>query len=249
MVATSLYGLLGKDLSHSFSEKYFREKFAREGITDAAYRNFPIAAIEDLPRLLIENPNIKGFNVTIPYKESIISYLSEIDEEAARIGAVNCVVAEWGGGGVKFTGYNTDAPAFRDSLLGLIGDERPSALVLGTGGASKAVCHVLSALDIDYSLVSRTPKSSALGYEDLTAALIADNRLIINTTPLGTWPLTDRFPNIPYESLTPRHFLFDLVYNPDPTEFLLKGKACGATTQSGMEMLIGQAERSWEIWR
>lgn len=264
------YGLIGYPLEHSFSRDFFAEKFRREGLTGFEYLNFELGSIDLLPDLLAYHPTLAGFNVTAPYKESVISFLDGIDREAAEIGAVNCVVAEpdsgrypgadggcsgslsckgSGKGEVKLTGYNTDAPAFRDSLLGFIGSERPSALVLGSGGASRAVCHVLRGLGIGHTIVSRTPKAGALGYADVTETTIAENLLIINTTPLGAWPHVNDSPEIPYESLSPRHFLFDLVYNPDPTEFLLRGKAYGAQTLNGMGMLVGQAERSWEIWR
>lgn len=238
------YGLTGYPLSNSFSRDFFTEKFRRERLTEYEYLNFELGSIDMLPDLLAQTPTLAGFNVTMPYKELIINFLGKVDMDAALIGAVNCVVVErdsGGGGFAKLTGYNTDTPAFRDSLLGFIGRERPSALVLGSGGASKAVCHVLKGLGIPYTIVSRAPKPDVLRYADVTEAVVADNLLLINTTPVT--------PDIPYGSLTPDHFLFDLVYNPDPTEFLLKGKAHGTKTLNGMEMLIGQAERSWEIWR
>ena len=239
-----LYGLIGYPLGHSFSEKFFREKFAAEGIADCRYRNFPIPSIEELPRMLAENPDLRGFNITIPYKQAVLPYLASLSEEAEAIGAVNCVSVS----GKELVGYNTDAYGFRRSLLRLIGEERPRALVLGTGGASRAVCYVLEQLGIDCRLVSRSAGEGRTSYEELTPEIIRERELIVNTTPLGTFPKVEECPDIPYEALTCRHYLYDLVYNPAVTEFLRRGAEHGALTMNGYKMLVGQAEKSWDIW-
>ena len=213
-------------------------------MTEVSYHNFPLERIDLLPALLREHPDLCGFNVTIPYKEQVIPCLDQIDEEAVRIGAVNCVRVENG----KLTGYNADIYGFENSLLTFIGSERPAALVLGSGGASKAVKYVLARLGMSYKEVSRTKRSDNLTYGELTPQIMTDHRLIVNTTPLGTFPNTESAPDIPYELLSPRHFLFDLVYNPPLTRFLEWGRKQGASIQNGYDMLVGQAEKSWEIW-
>lgn len=242
---TKLYGLIGYPLGHSFSQKYFTDKFVKEDIQDAEYRNFPISSITGLPELLKSHPTLSGFNVTIPYKEQVIPYLDSIDPEAKAIGAVNCVKIEDG----KLTGYNTDVYGFRNSLLDLIGGQRPAALILGTGGASKAVKYVLSDLGIPHIMVSRTPANGRLTYGGLNEEIIDKHKLIVNTTPLGTFPNTESFPDIPYGLLTEGHFLFDLVYNPSETEFMKQGIVQGAKASNGYDMLTGQAERAWAIWQ
>lgn len=239
-----LYGLIGYPLGHSFSERYFREKFERLGIMDCAYRNFELSTIELLPKMLTENPDLRGFNITIPYKQSILPYLASLSDEAQAVGAVNCVVITPQG----MKGYNTDVYGFGNSLIGLIGDARPKALVLGTGGASKAIVYVLRKLGIDYRMVSRQSGAIAIGYADITPELLGEYRLIINTTPVGMFPHADECPDLPYEVLSEKHYLFDLVYNPPVTEFLRRGAERGAKTLNGYEMLVGQAEKSWEIW-
>lgn len=237
-----LYGLIGYPLEHSFSAKYFAEKFAREGI-EALYKNFPLEDIGILPTLPDKYPQLQGFNVTIPYKEKVFEFLSEVSPQAREIGAVNCVKIEEG----KLKGYNTDVDGFRDSLLTLIGANRPRALVLGSGGASKAVRYVLTELGIEYRTVARTPKNGEIAYREV-GGIIADHKLIVNTTPLGTFPDVDVAPQIPYERLTQSHYLFDLVYNPEETKFLRLGREQGAQTKNGWDMLVGQAEKAWEIW-
>ena len=239
-----LYGLIGYPLGHSFSERYFAEKFSANQMTGVSYRNFPLERIDLLPVLLREHPDLCGFNVTIPYKEQVIPYLDRVDDEAVRIGAVNCVRIDNG----KLTGYNADIYGFENSLLTLIGTERPAALVLGSGGASKAVKYVLTRLGMPYKEVSRTKKADNLTYGELTPQVMTDHRLIVNTTPLGTFPDTESAPDIPYGLLSPHHFLFDLVYNPPLTRFLASGQKQGAAIQNGYDMLVGQAEKSWEIW-
>ncbi len=239
------YGLLGYPLGHSFSARYFAEKFEREGISGCTYENFPLPDIERLPAWLSGQADLRGFNVTIPYKEAILPYLETLSDEARAIGAVNCVKVLPDG---KLGGFNTDAYGFSLSLRQLIGEASPRALVLGTGGASKAVCHALEGLGLDYWLVSRSRGPERLSYEDISPEVIGFCRLIVNTTPLGTFPEVDGCPDLPYEAMGPEHFLFDLVYNPPLTEFLRRGEARGASVQNGYEMLLAQAERSWEIW-
>lgn len=232
------FGLIGYPLGHSFSAKYFAEKFRAEGISDCRYDNYPIDNVSKFPA------EIDGFNVTIPYKELIITHLDTLSEEAAQIGAVNCVCNR---GGI-LTGYNTDAYGFETALLELIATSRPKALVLGTGGAAKAVCYVLRKLGIPYIIVSRTATDGRITYDDLSPETIAANRLIINTTPLGTYPKTEAKPDIPYSAIGPRHMLFDLVYNPSETAFLREGRLRGASIKNGYRMLVMQAEKAWEIW-
>lgn len=240
-----LYGLIGYPLGHSFSRKYFTEKFEREGISDARHENFPIESISMLPQILKDNPDLRGFSVTIPYKETIIPYLDRLDPQAAKIGAVNCVRV--GGSGLE--GYNTDIHGFRSSLLQLLDGRKPSAaLILGTGGASKAVAYVLDEMGIPFRLVSRASGPGRISYGELTPAMISDTPLIINATPLGTYPSADTFPQIPYEGIGGGHFMFDLVYNPPMTEFMKRGAAQVAQVCNGYDMLVAQAEEAWRIW-
>ena len=242
------FGLIGYPLSHSFSEKYFAAKFAAEGILGCAYRNYPIPEIAHLEGLLDDEPALRGLNVTIPYKERIIPYLDEIDGEARDVGAVNTVKITRAGGRLKLKGYNTDVYGFRESLYPILEGRNDQALILGTGGASKAVAYVLDQLGIKYQFVSRKYTPGQLQYRDLCLAIIKNVTVIINTTPLGTYPDTSSFPDIPYDILTPEHLLYDLVYNPPETAFLRLGKQKGARIKNGREMLELQAERSWEIW-
>ncbi len=239
-----VYGITGWPLGHSFSKPYFEDKFARLGLVDHRYYNFPLKNIGELSDILAEHPDLCGFNVTIPYKKEIIGRLDWISPEAKKIGAVNCVKIVDG----KLKGYNTDAYGFREGLEKLIGSERPAALVLGTGGACAAVCHVLADLDVKLFNVSRSKKLNYLSYGELTPELMESHRLIVNTTPLGTWPDTEQKPAIPYEYIGGGHFLYDLVYNPPVTAFLAEGLKCGAKTLNGETMLRAQAEKSWEIW-
>ena len=246
-----MYGLIGYPLQHSFSSKFFNEKFQREGI-DAEYLNFEIEHIFDLRRILVFNPHLKGLNVTIPYKEAVITFLDDISPEAREIGAVNVIKIERSFGntyGYKLTGYNTDYIGFKNSIQPFIlPEQHRKALVLGTGGASKAVCKALETLGIDWTYVSRNAKVGTLTYDTLTPEIISEYKVIVNTTPLGTFPNVDDCPNIPYSSLTPQHLLYDLVYNPTETTFLKKGKQMGATIKNGAEMLELQALAAWEIW-
>jgi shikimate dehydrogenase len=239
------YGLIGYPLTHSFSEKYFAEKFSREGIADSTYRLFELADIGQLPGLLQSHPDLKGLNVTIPYKEAVIPFLDELDAETARIGAVNVIRIEGG----RTKGFNSDYQGFKQSLEQFLAPGHSvQALVFGTGGASKAVNAALRHLHIPYQEVSRNPLPGQLSYYDITPAVLADYHLIINTTPLGTYPKTEACPDHPYQALTPKHYLFDLVYNPAETVFLQHGRVAGAKTKNGYQMLVLQAEISWQIW-
>lgn len=239
------FGLIGKTLGHSFSKRYFTQKFAREGIADAAYELYELPDISRLPALLAKEPDLVGLNVTVPYKEAVIPYLDGLDESAAKIGAVNTVKRING----KATGYNTDFVGFRDTLTSFLpAIPGHSALVLGTGGAAKAVWAALDALGIPYACVSRNPASDQLSYTSITPEVLRACTLLINTTPLGMAPDTGSAPAIPYEALTSSHFLYDLVYNPEETVFLRKGLAVGAHTLNGLPMLHKQAEAAWQIW-
>jgi shikimate dehydrogenase len=238
-----VYGLIGYPLTHSFSPAYFHRKFGQLGI-DAAYESFPLSDITDFSALLQTQPALRGLNVTIPYKSAIIPYLNAVTDEAGSIGAVNCIDIRDG----VLTGYNTDAGAFERSLNPLLRPHHRKALVLGTGGASLAVRYALSAVGIAWVSVSRSKKDGAIPYSSLNHALLAAHTIIINTTPLGMYPDTDQYPDIPYELLSEAHLLYDLIYNPEETGFLQKGKAQGATTKNGLEMLQLQAEASWDIW-
>ena len=244
-----LYGLIGYPLSHSFSAAYFAKKFADENIPDTDYQLFPIPNIAELPDLVAQKENLAGFNVTIPYKIAILPYLSQLSAEAEGVGAVNCVKVERTGTDVKLTGHNTDILGFRESLLPFLKPVHKQALVLGTGGAARAVCYTLKQLGIAFSLVSRkADEASVLSYQQLSQELISDHLLIINTTPAGMFPNTNACPEIPYRFLTDEHVLYDLVYNPIETLFMKKGLAAGATVSNGLRMLELQAEKSWEIW-
>jgi shikimate dehydrogenase len=238
------YGLIGYPLTHSFSKGYFAEKFKKEGIENAVYDTYPLEKINDFIPLLRNNPSLVGLNVTIPYKEAVIPYLDELSAEAKIIGAVNTIKIING----KKIGFNSDVVGFEESLLKHLKPIHNNALVLGTGGAAKAVWFVLEKLNIPYIKVSRTANENAIAYKDVSEDLIKNHLLIINTTPLGMSPNLETKPEIPYQALTRNHFLYDLVYNPPTTQFLEMGQKMGATIQNGLPMLHGQAERSWEIW-
>lgn len=236
------FGLIGKTLKHSFSEKYFANKFNQEEITDAQYSLFELHDIREFPEL-ISGTELRGLNVTIPYKEAIIPYLDELDDAAKAIGAVNTIDFKEG----ITKGYNTDNVGFKIALKKLIGRKKVNnALILGTGGASKAIQYSLSEIGINYSVISRTKADFV--YEELDKEIIRSHRLIVNCTPLGTYPAIEFSPVIPYEFLTAKHLLFDLVYNPEKTLFLAHGESVGASIMNGYEMLVQQAEASWEIW-
>ncbi len=237
------YGIIGFPLTHSFSPAYFNSKFANESI-DAFYSSFSLGSIEEFPALLTTHPDINGLSVTIPYKESVIPYLDELDAAAESIGAVNCIAVTKG---LK-KGYNTDIIGFEQSLNPLLQPHHNKALILGTGGSSKAVAWVLKNLGIPFIKVSRSKHKGQLTYDELTPEIVAQYKLIINTTPLGQYPNTDAAAAIPYEGISAQHLLFDLVYNPAETKFLQLGNARGAVVKNGYEMLVLQAEAAWNIW-
>lgn len=238
------YGLIGYPLGHSFSQRFFSEKFEKEGWEDCSYSNFPIASITELPELLKSRSGLLGLNVTIPYKEAVLGYLDTKSPVVKAVGACNCIRIDKG----KLTGYNTDVEGFRQSLLTQLKPHHKKALILGTGGAAKAVKYVLDQLQIENRYVSRRQHENCLEYKELNATLLQDYTLIINTTPLGMYPHTEEAPPINYEALTGNHFLFDLIYNPVKTLFLRKGEEMSASILNGADMLRIQAEKSWEIW-
>lgn len=241
------YGIIGYPLAHSCSPQYFNERFQKENI-EAEYLRFEIEAICQLEDILKTYPDLKGFNVTIPHKQNILPYLDEISEEAQAIGAVNCVRVSREADKPRLHGYNTDMFGFRNALEAFIPAGIQKALILGNGGAAKAVRYALRTLNIDTLTVSRSPRQNGeISYAAVPACL-SGHLLIINTTPLGTWPKTEGYPDIPYHQLTPAHYLFDLVYNPAETTFMKKGALAGAHTCNGYAMWLGQAEKNWEIW-
>lgn len=243
-----IYGLTGHPLTHSFSKDFFNTKFQKEKI-NAEYRNFDIDDISHLPGLLQTNKTICGLNVTIPYKQQVMHILDETDPTAAKIGAVNVIkIIRDKDGKAKTKGYNSDIFGFRESLRPLLGDHQRNALVLGTGGASKAVAFVLEELGIGFEYVSRTKGTGRITYQDLTEDIIKSHTLIVNTTPLGMYPDITGYPAIPYQYITKRHLCFDLIYNPEETLFLKYSKEHGASIKNGMEMLELQALEAWRIW-
>lgn len=236
-------GLIGYPLSHSFSKGYFTQKFQKENIPNHVYDTYPIEKIE-LVEQLFNTENLVGLNVTIPYKESVINFLDQLDDTAQQIGAVNTIKIR---DGIK-TGYNTDCYGFEKSFEPLLKKQHEKALVLGTGGASKAVIYVLNKLGIPYQYVSRTASENHLSYEDIQADMMNEYKIIINTTPLGMHPNVGSLPDLPYEAITSEHYLYDLVYNPEVTAFLQKGIDKNATIKNGLDMLHLQAEGAWKIW-
>lgn len=239
------FGLIGKEISYSFSKKYFTEKFAQDLYEDCSYENFDIPSIEDFPSILKNNSNLKGLNVTIPYKESIIPYLDTVSDKAFQIGAVN-VIRFTKKGNLK--GYNSDWFGFKKSLEPLLQVHHKKALILGTGGAAKAVAFALDQLGITYSFVSREANPNTIDYSLINATTFDNHQIIINCTPVGTSPNTKEFPPIPYNYFSKQHIAFDLIYNPEETQFLKKAKKQGAVTKNGYEMLVFQAEKAWKIW-
>jgi shikimate dehydrogenase len=241
------FGLIGRSLAHSFSQTYFTQKFYQLGLDDCRYELFELAAASELPSLLAQHADLAGLNVTIPYKEQIWPYLDDIASSAARVGAVNVIEIRPDG---RLIGHNTDYVGFRESLRTFypVPASGARALVLGTGGAAKAVAVALRELGISYWLVSRDMLGQHLTYPDLTPEVLAAHPLIINTTPLGTYPDVNACPPLPYAALTPRHYLYDLVYNPSETLFLQKGREAGAHAKNGFDMLERQAEAAWAIW-
>lgn len=240
---TKLFGLLGRDIEYSFSRNYFANKFEKEKL-DCKYVNFDIKQISEFTDLLKNNP-INGLNVTIPYKQEVMSYLDDIDPIAKEIGAVNVIRFEKNN---TIKGYNSDHYGFVESLKPMLHPGIKKALILGTGGASKAISYALSTLNIDHTFISRNPDFNELSYHDLDEDIIRAYKLIINCTPLGTHPNIDNYPNIPYEHIDKEHVLYDLIYNPNETAFMKKGKQKGASVINGLQMLTLQAEKSWEIW-
>lgn len=246
---SKIYGLIGHPLGHSFSQGYFNNKFNAENI-NAQYMNFDLEDINELMELLSEYPNIYGLNVTIPYKEQVIPFLSSIDDDAKEIGAVNVIkfIRDAAGEITSLRGYNSDAPAFAQTMKPLLNASRTSAMVLGTGGASKAVKHALEKLGIEVHMVSRRKSASTLAYEELTKAMVTQHKIIVNTTPLGMYPHVDECPDFPYRFLTHEHLCYDLIYSPDETLFMKRSKEAGAEVKNGLEMLLLQAFISYEIW-
>lgn len=254
------YGIIGYPLSHSFSVGYFTEKFEKERLSDCEYVAFPIELISEFPEILKNNPDLCGLNVTHPHKIGVIYYLDKLDEAAKEIDAVNCIkvvnshpVADFFSGElsstqVRLEGYNTDAYGFEHSLKPLLHKRHQKALILGNGGASRAVAYVLKKLHIDFQIVCRRARNKQLAFEDINSEILKEHLLIVNTTPLGTFPNVTECPNIPYEFLSDKHLVYDLVYNPAETEFLKRAKKQGATIKNGLEMLHIQAEKAWEIW-
>ncbi len=239
-----VFGLIGKNIGYSFSPRYFAQKFKDEGIEGCEYRTFDLNTIEELPELLKSTSNLCGLNVTIPYKKQVIPYLDEIDEQARTIGAVNTIQRHQ----KKLKGYNTDFYGFSESLRPFLEPYHTRALVLGTGGAAKAVRYALRQLGITSRVVSRRPTGMQLHYKRITPELLDGYYLIINCTPLGTYPDVGQAPELPYKYLTDRHLLYDLIYNPSQTTFLKRGVEQGATVVNGLSMLQLQAEKAWEIW-
>jgi shikimate dehydrogenase len=257
-----LFGLIGFPLTHSFSKKYFTNKFEQENIEGYKYELFSLEDIKDFPKLLDDHPNLLGLNVTVPHKKNVIPYLDWVSHDAKEVGAVNCIhiygespvqaafEGEVGitGHNFRLEGYNTDIYGFEESLKPLLTGSHQKALILGNGGAAFAVKYVLQQLSIPYQIVTRRPEEGCILYTDVTPKMVAGHKLIINTTPLGTFPKVDECAPIPYEAITNEHLLYDLVYNPEQTLFLTKGLEQGAAIKNGYEMLELQAERSWHIW-
>ncbi len=241
-----MFGIIGFRLSHSFSGRYFTEKFEQENIKDAVFKNFPIERITDLQQVLNEHPTLQGLAVTIPFKKAVLPLLHQCTDDVAQMGACNCIRVKEG----KLYGYNTDILGFEASFIRLLQPQHTGALVLGSGGAAAAVIYVLDKLKMPYHIISRKaiPEINSLRYTDIDAALLQQYTVIINCTPLGTYPDVEEAPLLPYHLLTPQHYLFDLVYNPPLTKFLALGKARGAAIQNGYDMLTIQAEHNWKLW-
>ena len=242
-----IYGLIGHPLGHSFSKQFFTDKFENEEI-DAKYLNFDISSIEDVLDVIASNPDLKGFNVTIPYKQKIIPHLDDISKEAREIGAVNVVKVVRSGSNLRLKGFNSDVIGFKESISTLLHPHHKKALILGTGGASKAVKYVLEQKGIETILVSRFSRPGTVSYADIDSEAIKEYEVIVNCTPLGMYPNDMDCPLLPYESMSSNNLLFDLVYNPENTLFMKRGKKAGAVVKNGLEMLILQALASWDIW-
>lgn len=238
------FGLVGRNISYSFSKGYFTEKFAVQGLGDHSYENFDIQSIDEFPKLIQESKDLKGLNVTIPYKEEVIPYLMKLSKNAKKIGAVNTIKISKKG----LKGYNTDVYGFQKSIEPFLKKHHKKALILGTGGASKAVAFVFDKQGISYTFVSRRPANNQFEYNDLNEEILREYTILINCTPLGTYPNIDDKPAVPYRFLTKKHLLFDLIYNPEKTAFLKEGETQGTTICNGLRMLELQAEKAWEIW-
>lgn len=238
------YGLIGYPLTHSFSKRYFTEKFERESIIDHIYELYPIEQISSLPSLLQSESELRGLNVTIPFKEQVIPFLDELSPVVQEIKACNCIRIQDG----KLIGYNTDVIGFAQTIERKLAAYHTHALVLGTGGAAKAVHYVLRNKGIDFLEVSRSPEKGCLTYAEINQQVLLEYKLIINTTPLGMYPHIDVAPDLPYDALTNKHYLYDLVYNPEKTKFLMEGERRGAMVENGAGMLALQADASWNIW-
>lgn len=236
---------MGKDISYSFSKGYFTDKFSDLQLDGYSYENFDLQQIDELPDLIQSNPDVKGLNVTIPYKQEVLPYLDELDAQAKEIGAVNTIKFV----GNQLIGYNTDAYGFQKSIEPFLKPHHAKALILGTGGASKAIAFVLGQLDVAVRFVSRNPERTQLGYNELNRTVLENHTVVVNCTPLGTHPNVDEKPEIPYSYITAKHLLFDLIYNPEKTAFLKEGEKQGAVIANGHRMLQLQADRAWEIWR
>lgn len=241
----AIFGLIGRDIAYSFSAQYFADKFRKEGIQDCIYKNFDIPEVAYLSEVIKKNRSVKGLNVTIPYKEAVIPYLDKLSKKAEEIGAVNTIKITKKG---ELKGYNTDVYGFKKSLKPLLKPHHTKALILGTGGASKAVAWVLSKLGINHRFVSRNPIDGNLSYTNITEQTLSDYTIVINCTPLGTSPNIDIFPEIDYKGFSAKHIAFDLIYNPSETKFLALAKEHGAVTKNGYDMLVFQAKKAWEIW-
>jgi len=244
-IAKKRYGLLGKNISYSFSKGYFSDKFKNGNFSSCSYENFDIQEIAAFTQITKDTAHLKGLNVTIPYKEAVIPFLDKLSKKAAKIGAVNTIKVTKKG---KLKGYNTDYYGFKKSLEPLLLSHHKKALVLGTGGASKGVAYALDELGLLYTFVSREAKENAITYSQINAATFDNYQIIINASPVGTSPNVEAFPLLPYELFTEQHIAFDLIYNPAETQFLKKAKEKGAQIKNGLDMLIFQAEKAWEIW-
>lgn len=241
------YGLIGHPLGHSFSKSYFNEKFQNENI-DAEYINFDIPDIDDLPEVLASNPELRGLNVTIPYKQKVISFLDSVSPEARAIGAVNVIRITHKGNNTKLKGFNSDVIGFTKSIEPLLEKKHKKALILGTGGASKAIDYGLRSLGLETVFVSRYERPGTIQYNRITDDVVREYNVIVNCTPVGMFPHTDECPQLPYDALDEDNILYDLLYNPDETLFMYKGRKKGATVKNGLEMLLLQAFASWEFW-
>jgi len=237
--------LVGKNISYSFSKGYFTDKFSDLGLVGYSYENFDLQSIDEFPNLTKSNLDVKGLNVTIPYKQEVLPYLDELDAQAKEIGAVNTIKFD----GKRLIGYNTDAYGFQKSIEPFLKSHHTKALILGTGGASKAIAFVFGQLGIDVTYVSRNPNTTQIGYGDLNRSVLENRSVLVNCTPLGTHPNVNQKPDIPYDYITEKHLLFDLIYNPEQTAFLKEGGKRGADIVNGLQMLRFQADRAWEIWR